>query len=143
MLNNYPKDLIEKQIKRFLSKKFTTTNVNDDIVKEVKYVTLPFLGHFSYQLRNTLSCLLRKHVPNVEFRFIFTNKKNIGSLFRFKDSIPTSLCSKIAYSFWCPGCKSRYIGSTYRNLKIRIAEHRGVSYRTNTRITHPSFSEIN
>ena len=78
MLNNYPKDLIEKQIKRFLSKKFTTTNVNDDIVKEVKYVTLPFLGHFSYQLRNTLSCLLKKHIPNVEFRFIFTNKKTIG-----------------------------------------------------------------
>ena len=37
---------------------------------------------------------------------------------------------------------SRYFGSTYRNLKIRISEHRGVSYRTNASITKPSFSKI-
>ena len=100
------------------------------------------MGHFSYHIRNTLSSLLRKHVPNVQFRFIFTNKNTIGSLFKFKDAVPTSLCSKIVYCFSCPDCKSRYIGSTFRNLKIRISEHLGVSYRTNAQITHPSFSKI-
>ncbi len=30
----------------------------------------------------------------------------------------------------CPDCLSRYIGSSIRNLQIRIAEHRGKSYRT-------------
>ena len=37
---------------------------------------------------------------------------------------------------------SRYVGSTCRNLKIRIAEHKGVSYRSGSRITSPSFSKI-
>ena len=37
---------------------------------------------------------------------------------------------------------SRYYGSTSRNLKIRIAEHKGISYRTGTPITTPSFSRI-
>ena len=100
------------------------------------------MGHFSYQIRSSLSCLLRKHVPNIQFRFIFTNRNTIGSLFKFKDSVPTTMCSKIVYCFCCPDCKSRYIGSTFRNLKIRISEHMGVSYRTNTRITHPSYSRI-
>ena len=141
-LNNYPSDLIEKHIRRFISNKFANTGTNVTENKEVKYVTLPFMGHFSYQVRNDLSVLLRKYLPDVQFRFIFINKNTIGSLFKFKDSIPTHLCSKVVYCFCCPDCKSRYVGSTFRNLKIRIAEHRGVSYRTNTQITHPSFSRI-
>ncbi len=35
-----------------------------------------------------------------------------------------------------------YIGSTSRNLKIRISEHRGLSYRTNKQLLKPSFSTI-
>ena len=141
-INNYPRDLVEKQIKRFICNKFVNTNTKEDVIKEVKYVTLPFLGHFSYQLRNTMSHLLSKHIPDVNFRFIFVNRNTIGSYFKYKDSIPTSLCSNIVYCFKCPDCTSRYVGSTCRNLKIRIAEHRGVSYRTDTYITHPSFSKI-
>ena len=37
---------------------------------------------------------------------------------------------------------SSYIGSTCRNLQIRISEHKGISYRTNMNITKPSFSRI-
>ena len=89
-----------------------------------------------------MSSLLRKQIPNINFRFIFVNKCTIGSFFRYKDHIPTLLCSNIVYLFECPDCMSRYIGSTCRNLKIRIAEHRGVSYRSGTRMTCPSFSKI-
>ena len=113
---------------------------NED--KEIKYITLPFLGHFSYQLRNTMSNLLKMYFPNVNFRFIFVNRNTIGSLFRVKDPMPIALCSNVVYLFKCPDCTSRYIGSTSRNLKIRISEHIGISYRTNAQITRPSFSRI-
>ena len=86
--------------------------------------------------------MFKKYFPDVDFRFIFVNKRTIGSLFKVKDSIPTSLCSNVVYCFKCPDCTARYIGSTSRNLKIRISEHIGVSYRTNTKITSPSFSRI-
>ena len=141
-INCYPKHLIDKQIKRFISNKFNHNQTIVDISKEVKYVTLPFQGHFSYQLRNNLSCLLKKYIPDVQFRFIFTNRNTLGSLFKTKDSIPNLLCSKVVYCFCCRNCKLRYLGSTFRNLKIRISEHKGVSYRTNTQITNPSFSKI-
>ena len=89
-----------------------------------------------------MSNLLRKHFPDVNFKFIFVNRNTIGSLFRVKDPLPVTLCSNVVYCFSCPDCMSRYYGSTGRNLKIRIAEHKGISYRTGTPITKPSFSRI-
>ena len=89
-----------------------------------------------------MSSLLKTHFPDVNFRFIFVNRNTIGSLFRVKDPVPVPLCSNVVYCFTCPDCMLRYVGSTTRNLKIRISEHKGVSYRTNTLITRPSFSRI-
>ena len=89
-----------------------------------------------------MSSLLRKYIPDVNFRFIFVNRRTIGSLFRYKDRVPTLLCSNIVYSFKCPDCTSRYTGSSCRNLKIRISEHMGVSHRSGIKITSPSFSRI-
>ena len=140
-MNSYPRDLLDKHIKRFISSKFAS-HTHESIAKDTRYIKLPFLGHFSYQLRNTLSNLLKAQFPDVEFRFIFVNRNTIGSLFKVKDSIPVPLCSNIVYCFNCPDCESRYIGSTSRNLKIRISEHIGISYRTGTKITVPSYSRI-
>ena len=89
-----------------------------------------------------MSSLLKKHFPNVNFKFIFVNRNTIGSLFKVKDSLPVALCSNVVYCFRCHDCMSCYYGSTGRNLKIRIAEHKGISYRTGTPITTPSFSRI-
>ena len=100
------------------------------------------MGSFSYQIRNTLSNLLKQTIPEVNFRFIFVNKNTIGSLFKWKESLPTQLCSNVVYLYQCPDCMSRYVGSTLRSLKIRISEHRGVSYRSNMKITNPSYSRI-
>ena len=36
----------------------------------------------------------------------------------------------------------RYIGSTFRELKIHISEHRVVSYRTDAQLAHASYSRI-
>ena len=103
---------------------------------------MPFQGEYSYHVRKTLANLLKKTIPDVNFRFIFVNNNTIGSMFKCKESIPTHFCSRVAYRYQCPDCMSRYFGSTYRNLKIRISEHKGVSYRTNANITKPSFSKI-
>ena len=56
--NCYPKHLVDKHIKRFISSKVACKEFESSN-REVKYVSLPFLGHFSYQLRNTMSSLLK------------------------------------------------------------------------------------
>ena len=139
--NGYPKSLFMKYVKRFVANKFSSTKSEEEI-KEIRYIKLPFQGHFSYQVRNTMLSVLKQYIPDINFRFVFVNNNTIGSLFRVKDPMPTPLCSNIVYSYKCPDCMSRYIGSTSRNLRIRISEHRGNSYRTGQQITSPSFSKI-
>ena len=140
--NCYPNNLVDKMVKRFLNNKFDNTSKNSVVNNEIKYITLPFQGHFSYYIRNKLQRLLKLHFPDINFRFIFTNSLTVGSFFKHKDRMPDKLCSKVVYEYCCPVCKDRYIGSTTRNLKIRIAEHKGISYRSNMQLSNPNVSMI-
>ena len=54
----------------------------------------------------------------------------IGSFFRHKEKLPTSLCSNLIYKYKCLLCNKQYIGSTVRQFQCRISEHLGVSVRT-------------
>ena len=140
--NSYPGQLFEKAVKKFLIEKFKTTKDNTVINKDIKYITLPFQGHYSYIVRNNLQRVLRLHFPDFNFKFIFTNSLTIGFFFRFKDRIPDSLCSNVVYNYCCPDCNDRYIGSTTRNLKIRVSEHKGFSFRSGIQLTNPGISRI-
>ena len=55
---------------------------------------------------------------------------------------PRALQSLIVYNFSCSSCNAQYVGKTARHLATRIAEHKGVSPRTNVELTAPSFSAI-
>ena len=66
----------------------------------------------------------------------------IGSLFRFKDLIPVALRSSLIYQYCCPRCGSAYVGMTTRYFYMRVAEHRGVSFRTGKLLTTPLHSNI-
>ena len=122
--------------------KFNSQQDNEIIKKEVRYITLPFQGHYSYFIRNKLQKLLGSYLPDISFRFIFTNSLTIGSYFKYKDRIPNVMCSNVVYEYTCPVCKARYIGSTCRNLTIRIAEHKGFSFRTGKQLANPNASMI-
>ena len=111
-------------------------------IKQVKYLNLPFQGHISYCIRKEFFTLLHNDIPNVTFRFIFVNTNTIGSIFRYKDRLSDLLCSNIVYGFNCPSCKAGCVGSTSRNLKLRMCELKSISYRTSRHISNPSFAVI-
>ena len=80
----------------------------------------------------------------MKINVIFINRDVIGSLFQFKDALPTGLKSSVIYYYRCPkvvGCGS-YVGSTIRPLYKRILEHDGRSFRTNELVSKPTHSEI-
>ena len=53
------------------------------------------------------------------------------------------MTSGVVYKYTCPRCKrGTYVGSTRRLLKVRIDAHKGVSYRTGSKLTNPEFSSI-
>ena len=140
--NGFPLDLINRRIHSFLNYKFNVSPTPEHNVRTKKYIKLPFYGHLSYSIRNKLDSVLKHYFPDTKFHFVFTNTLSIGSFFKFKDMVPPDLSSNIIYEFSCPGCKARYIGETKRNLKYRIAEHKGKSVRTNRLLANPPFSSI-
>ena len=66
----------------------------------------------------------------------------MSSLFRFKDKIPNHLLSSVVYEYNCGQCASSYIGQTGKQLKIRMSQHKGRSFRTGQLLASPEFSNI-
>ena len=51
--------------------------------------------------------------------------------------------SNVVYKYSCsPNCGSQYVGCTSRNLRMRIYEHMGRSFRTGEFLSRPSHSSI-
>ena len=50
--------------------------------------------------------------------------------------------SSVVYEYTCDCCQQSYIGSTSLQLFRRCAQHKGVSFRTNTVLTRPDNSAI-
>ncbi len=112
------------------------------LVRKLDILLCRFMALIVFIFEKKLQETLESYNPSVSFRFIFTNKQNIGSFFKIEDNFPKLLRSGIVYLFQCSDCGVRYVGSSVRNLKIRISEHKGFSFRTNRVISNSSFSEI-
>ena len=139
--NGYPIFLINRIIRKFLDEKFSDFEKPESNT-EIIYSILPYFGPQSLKLKKELLAVFRKYIPNYEIKLIFINRYTIGSFFNYKDKIPTCLRSSLVYEYSCAQCASRYVGSTCRNLYQRVAEHVGVSYRTNHPLSNPSQSAI-
>ena len=143
MNNGYPKSIIDSCISKFLNKIYENPEIKKEKEKvTTHYLRLPYYGHLSYVIRNSLDKLTKKQFPNDKFMFIFYNPYTLKSCFPFKDKVSPFLRSNVVYQFSCHCCNAMYIGESTRNITHRFAEHKGVSYRTGRRLTSPSYSAI-
>ena len=85
-------------------------------------VCLPFLGQYSLLVKKRLIRLIKQCYPKLKLQVIYSSPKRIFSLFRFKDKLPSLICSSVVY-YKCPGCHASYYGKTTRNLVFRCREH--------------------
>ena len=139
--NGYPLLLINRLIRKFLNKKFDKNPVPEVETNKI-YSILPYFGPQSFKLRKDLAIVFEKYIPNYDLKLVFVNRFTIGSYFNYKDKIPKSLRASLVYQFSCERCSSRYVGSTCRNLYQRVAEHSGLSFRTNQPLSTPPQSAI-
>ena len=143
MKNGYPKFLIEKYIRKFLDDRFNDNHKETVFNDEINFnFVFPYFGRHSEKLRIDLNYIIEKYFPNFKFRIILVNRLTIGSFFRYKDRLPSTVQSSLVYEFSCVQCASRYVGSTHRNLYMRVAEHAGVSFRTKVPLTSPPYSAV-
>lgn len=140
--NGFPSGLFYSQLRKFLDKKLvpqpTTHNTHESSV----YCSLPYFGYSSEKMSRELNVLISKYFLNLSVKIVLINNFRIGSFFHFKDSIPKALRSSLIYEYSCPLCGSAYVGMTTRNLYMRVAEHRGRSYRTGVPLATPPHSSI-
>ena len=141
--NAFPESVFYKNIKNFLDKIFSfQKNKKVNVNKKVMYINLPYYGYLSDKLKNDLQSMALKFFPHLKLNLIFKNSFSIGSMFRHKERLPSELCSSVIYKYMCALCNKCYIGSTTRQLKCRIAEHKSLSVRTNLPLSKPPFSSI-
>ena len=112
------------------------------VEKKQLLIILPFLGHLSFEARNRLNSCIRHQLPSCSLRIAFQSKTLLSSLFKFKDSIPKYLCSRLIYKLSCTCCNTTYYGETERHLFARASGHLGITPLTQKRVKNPKKSAI-
>ena len=141
--NGYPSQIFYKILRNFLNNVFTPSPPLHLAKKDIKYISLPYLGQLSFAIRKELNSILKDSYPHINFRFVFKNKFTIGSVLRNVETLPCLLRSCVVYEYTCSSCNVRYVGSTIRSLQHRVFEHQGRSYRGNhVFLSSPSYSAI-
>ena len=131
-INGFPRKLIDEQVEFFMNKKLDPPPTVITVPKKPFYYKLPYFGHKSIILAIQITKIINENYFHLNSNNILINNSKIGSMFPYKDRLPMSMRSSVIYKYSCPiGCGSAYVGSTIRTLETRIAEHRGVSIRTN------------
>jgi len=140
--NGYPLHIFDKITNKFLCDKYSTKHTIPSVKRDHRFVKLPYMGKLSFEIRKQLKSLLQNNYPQIKFTFVFSNTNTINNFLKHPKSCQSDLCSNVVYLFTCPSCQARYVGSTSRWLRHRIAEHKGKSFRTGLPLSKPSFSAI-
>ena len=140
--NGFPKKVVDNCIKSVLDRIYQPKTSNPTVPRKEIMLNLPFTGKHGTVIGNKLTKFLSRLYPMAKFRVVFSPTFKIGNLFRAKDGIPSSLQSMVIYEFRCSSCNARYVGQTTRHLQTRIAEHMGISSRTQRSLSAPLFSSI-
>ena len=140
--NSYPLHIIDRLFSRFLHKMKCSRTVNtpQESSKKTIQVILPFLGSTSRKLEKAIRVLIEQNTTKLKIQVIYHATARISSLFKFKDSVPSYLSSRVVYKFKCSRCNSTYVGKTKHHTKTRYAKHLGISALTgkNVRVFDPT-----
>ena len=146
--NQYPENIIEKEIKRFVERKRSDRaeqqqqphqspeqqpqpqrspeqqQQNKPQEKQKRFIVLPYSNYKVEEFARRLTRLVNDTFPQVDMQVAFKAPNEIGKLFPFKDNIKeTHMQSLVVYKIRCATCGAEYIGKTERILAHRIKEH--------------------
>ena len=133
--NGYPSYVIDCIVKRFFLGLYSVKKKQiTDTGKKTIQIILPFLGSVSRKIEKTVKKVIQKNTPNIKIQVIYRATSRLGTLLRFKDSVPSYLASRVVYEYKCSRCNSTYTGKTRRHTKTRFAEHLGISPLTGKKV---------
>ena len=124
--NGFPINFINKMFRCTLKKIYKPFDQLTTVAKKQIFFSTIWLEFPTEILKRKFSQIIRKYYP----QFVFTNSNTIGNFFKFKDVLPASLSSSVIFKYTCREFSASYIGMTSKQLKIRISQHMGRSFRT-------------
>lgn len=128
-INNYPKEIIKKS--SHIRQKRSRQSKNKNTSKNYNYLSMPFISDsFNSEVRN----MFKKENINIRIShrsYTLRNKlaksTNTRNIICTKNDcyLKNNLCLRknIVYEIKCNKCNNCYIGSTIRELHIRVSEH--------------------
>ena len=123
----FPKWLIDKSVKGYLSKVTTTgKDASKCEISNCHFYKLPYIGYYSSYTGRKISSIVNKYCKDLNVKIIFSPFK-LSTMFSPKDFIPDSLKSRVVFQFTCASCRARYIGETNRHFNTRVNEHLSAS----------------
>ena len=100
------------------------------VSKKQLYLVLPYMGKILASVKSGLARSLHKRLSFCNVRIVFKTSNRLRNYFSSKDVVPEPLRSCQIYNFTCGSCNASYAGKTFRQMKVRVSEHQGVSLRT-------------
>jgi hypothetical protein len=121
--NEYPKEIIEKTIDKYIARITLPTQPKPE--KQYKrFIVLPFVNRKAEDFAVRLKTLVEENYTQVDFNVAFKAPNTIGNMFPFKDRIrDVENQSLVVYKINCSTCNTEYIGKTQRILIHRMKEH--------------------
>ena len=141
--NGFNSNLFYSYVRRFLDNKYDPPSQKCGPKKQILYLRFPYISRYlNKTLCNEIKGLFQLYLPQIDLRFAIYNNLKIKSFFQCKESLPSGLCSSVVYQFTCSKCNLEYIGSSIKNLSLRVDQHRAVSSRTAVPLVRPLNSAI-
>ena len=106
--NNYPSQIIEIELKKFLERKFKQNEdkLIDDEIK-IKYLSLPFINDKTELTSVKIQKLVKQYYPKIKLRVAFKSLAQLCDHFPFKDKvIDPSRQSLVVYHVKCIDCEN-------------------------------------
>ena len=85
------------------------------------------MGKMSALVKTELTRSSHKHLPFCKFKIVFKTSNHLKNYFSFENIVPKHLRFCQIYNFMCGSCNASYIGKTFRKMKVKVSEHKGVS----------------
>ncbi len=118
--NDYPPEIIDETIKRFVERKTRQDTPPAEPEKPVKrFLKLPFVNTKCEDYARRLKTLVTTNYPQVEFNVAFQTPMTLGKLFPFKDNVKNVEDRSLVYSITC-------VLLVY-SITVLLARHKGTS----------------
>lgn len=127
--NKFPLHVINNIFRITLQHIYNPKPLETTVPRKQLYFNLPYLGNQSNIIKRKLKELVRKFYPQLNLIVHFKTTNTIKNYFPYKDKIPSSIVSNVIYKYQCRECSASYIGETQKQLKVRVSQHKGISFR--------------